>query len=163
MGAALALTSASCAATSRVGSAVITEVNGLPCFSVPNDAETRNGVPLFTVSVTKRNAPGATTLPARVWFSWIEPRGKSIILKPPNCIRYGVVPPFAQQELSVPLQPYSIYTAVLQAVPEGSNLRGYKGEFCMIPGAADKLRVQVVPWDEKASKWRYDLCAPGAK
>ena len=163
IGVALALSSATCTASSSVGRAVITDVNGLPCFGVPNNAETRDGVPLFTVIVTKRNLPGATTLPEKVWFSWIEPRGKSILLKPGSCIRYGVLPPSAQQEFLVPLEPYSIYSLMLQAFPQNSSLRGYKGEFCMIPGAGNKLRVQVVPWDEKASTWRYDLCNQSAK
>ena len=139
---------------------MITDLNGTPCFGVPNNAETRQGVPLFTVTVTKRNFPGATTLPEQAWFSWIEPRGKSIVLKPENCIRYGQLGPLAKQDFLLPLQPFTVYTLMLQAVPEGSNLRGYKADFCLIPDAKKKLRVKVVPWDEQASAWRYELCTP---
>lgn len=163
IGAALALASPPCTATSRVGSAVITQIDGIPCFGIPNNAETRNGAPFSAVIVTKNNAPGATTRPEEVWFSYMKPRGKTIILKPGTCIRYGAMPAPSQQERLIPLQPYTVYSVTLDAVPEGTNLRGYDAEFCLIPDAAKKFRVQVVPWDEKASKWRYELCAPGAK
>lgn len=156
----LAISSVSCVPGTRMGSAVITEVDGLPCFSVPRNKETRNGVPLFTLVVTERNAPGATALPKEVWIFRVEPMGKSIVWKPENCISYGVTPPTAVQELLLPLQPHSIYKLAFHAVPEGSNLRGYRGEFCMIPRVNGRLRVQVVPWDEQANQWRYDVCAP---
>ena len=83
-----------------------------------------------------------------------------MLLKPQNCIRYGFLPAPSHQESLIPLQAYSIYSVTLDASPEGSNLQGYKSEFCMIPDAAKKLKVQVIPWDEKASTWRYDLCKP---
>lgn len=118
---------------------------------------------MSAVIVAKKNAPGATTRPEEVWFSYIKPRGKTIVLKPGTCIRYGAFPAPSEQEVLVALQPYTVYSVSLDAIPEGSNLHGYKGQFCLIPDAAKKLRVQVVPWDEKASQWRYDLCAPGAK
>ena len=163
LGAALALASASCTASSRMGRAVVTQIDGTPCFGIPHNAETRNGVPFTTVNVTKNNAPGATTLPELVWLSWIEPRGKTILLKPGTCIRYGKLPAPAHQETFIALQPYKVYSVMLQAVPEGSNLRGYDAEFCLIPDAAQKHRVQVIPWDEQASRWRYELCTPGGK
>jgi hypothetical protein len=155
----LLLCCVSCTATSRIDGAVITEVNGAPCFSIPENAETRNGVPLFTLAVNKRNAPGATTPPEDVWFVRVVPLGQSILWKPKNCIRYGVVPKGAEQDFLIPLQPYDIYTLTLQAVPEGSNLRGYDGEFCLIPDDNKKLRVKTVPWDEKNSTWRYEVCS----
>ena len=163
LSATLALAPTPCTATSRVGSVQISQMDGMPCFGIPNNAETRNGAPFSAVIVTKNNAPGATTRPEEVWFSYMKPRGKTIILKPGTCIRYGAMPAPSQQERLIPLQPYTVYSVTLDAVPEGTNLRGYDAEFCLIPDAAKKFRVQVVPWDEKASKWRYELCAPGAK
>jgi hypothetical protein len=143
--------------------AVITQVDGLPCFTVPDNRETRDGVPLSSVTVTKNNPPGATTLPETVWITRVQPRGKTILWTPQQCVRYGVSPPSAKQEQSSPLQPYQIYAVMFKAIPAGSNLRGYHAEFCMVPDVAEKLQLQVVPWDEKASAWRYELCAPRAK
>lgn len=163
VGAALAIASAGCTASSRVADAVVTEVDGAPCFTVPNNDETRAGVPLFGVSVTKSNGPGATARPEEVWNSFFEPMGKSAQLKPQNCIRYGVSPPSARHDVLIALLPYVVYKVVLNAVPEGSNLRGYSAEFCVIPTVGKKPRVQVVLWDAKASRWRYELCATGAK
>ena len=156
---ALALASSACIASSRIGNVVITQSNGAPCFGIPDNTETRDGLPLSTVIVTKHGAPDVTSPPVEVWFSWIEPRGRTIILKPKNCIRYGVMPAPAHQELLVPLQAYAVYSVTLDAAPVGSSLQGYKSEFCMIPDAAKKLRVQVIPWDKQTSAWRYDLCA----
>jgi hypothetical protein len=159
----LTISSVSCVPGTRMERAVITEVDGLPCFSVPNNKETRKGVPLFTLVVSKRNAPGADALPEAVWIFRVEPMGKSIVWKPENCIRYGVTPAGAEQELLIALQPHSIYALALQAVPEDSNLRGYVGDFCMIPGANGRLRLQVIPWDEQANQSRNDVCAPTSR
>ena len=160
--AALTLGATACTPSTRIGNAVITQVDGMPCFGIPNNAETRNGVPLSTVIVTKTNPPGVSMRPADVWFAWTEPRTKPLIFKPGQCIRYGAFPQPSHQEAMIPLQPYSVYGVSLDAIPEGSNLRGYTAEFCLIPDAAKKMRVEVVPWDEPASRWRYELCAPSA-
>ena len=162
VGSVLALASTPCTATSRVGRAVITPIDGMPCFGIPNNAETRNGAPFSVVIVTKKNAEGAATRPETVWFSYLEPRGRTMVLKPGTCIRYGALPAPSHNEVLIALQPHTVYSVSLDAIPEDTNLLGYKAQFCLIPDAAQKHRVQVISWDEQASRWRYELCAPGA-
>jgi hypothetical protein len=145
-------------ASSRMGTAVIRDLDGIPCFALPKNSETRSGIPLFTLLVTKRNAPDATTVPHNAWVFRVEPMGNSILLRPENCIRYGAVPEFAEQEMLEPLQAFRVYSVAIQAIPAGSNLRGYKAEFCVKPSNGGKLRVQVVQWDKAANEWRYDVC-----
>lgn len=155
----MAVLCTSCFASTRRGEATIVEVDGLPCFSVPSTAETRGGIPFDTLMVTQRNMPGVTTRPKVVWAFRIAPPGNTVPLLPENCIRYGIPPALAEQEEFEPLQPFHIYTVALHAVPKGSSLRGYSGEFCMKLAKNGKQTLQLVPWDEAAGKWQYDVCA----
>jgi hypothetical protein len=148
----------SCVAQSKFGDAVISDSDGLPCFAVPGDSDTRGGIPFEALTVTEEVAIGAATAGKDVWHFRIMPSGNSIKLRPDICIRYGVKPDSAEQGEFEVLKKFQVYSVHLQVALEDSNRTGYNGKFCIIPLSADRTRVQVVPWDEKVSKWRYDLC-----
>lgn len=143
---------------SSMGEVVITEVDGQPCFAIPKGWSTRNGLPMRGLTVVQRNAPGARPYSHYVWTFSVEPPGASVITRPQHCMRYGATPKLATQRDSLPLEPYQVYSVFIDAAPEDSSMLGYKAEFCIKPPEAGKARVFVVPFDEKTSTRRYDLC-----
>ena len=143
---------------SSMGEVVITEVDGQPCFAIPKGWSTRNGLPMHGLTVIQRNASGAAPNSKYVWSFSVEPPGATILTRPQHCMRYGATPKLATQRESQPLEPFQVYSVFIDAAPENSSMRGYKAEFCIKPPEAGKARVFVVPFDEKTSTWRYDLC-----
>ncbi len=147
-----------CSASSRVETAVVTDVGGLPCFSVPRTSETKHGIPLFTLSVTREPGPH-DNLPEEVWSFAVQPPGNSIVALPEKCFRYGVAPRVAGRSHSKSLVPYVIYSVTIQAKQEKTNLKGYTVDFCARPGPTGKMRVQAIQWDDKTSRWDTSVCA----
>lgn len=145
-------------ACSSMGTAVVTEIDGLPCFSIPKSWTTRNGLPMHGLAVVQRNAPGAAPYSRYVWTFSVEPAGASIITRPGKCMRYGATPRLATQGESQPLEPFQVYSVFINARPDDSGMRGYIAEFCIKPAEGGKPRVLVVSFDEKTSSRRYDLC-----
>ena len=143
---------------SGIGRAVVTDVDGQPCFSIPQNWDTRNGLDLYDLSVSQNNGPEAEKPYEDVWRFSVEPPGSSIIARPGNCFLYGVTPARATQTVHQPLELYRVYHVFLHARPDNSPLRGYDAEFCVKPTANGKTMVQHVMWDEKAGRRRYDLC-----
>ena len=112
-------------ACSSMGTAVVTEIDGLPCFSIPKSWTTRNGLPMHGLTVVQRNAPGAAPYSKYVWTFSVEPAGASIITRPGKCMRYGATPRFANQGESQPLEPFQVYSVFINARPDDSGMRGY--------------------------------------
>lgn len=143
---------------SSMGTAVVTEVDGLPCFSIPKSWATRNGLPMHGLTVVQRTAPGADPYSKYVWTFSVEPPGATVITLPGKCMRYGATPKLATQRESQPLEPFQVYSVFIHASPENSGMRGYSAEFCITTAENGKSRILVVPFDEKTSTRRYDLC-----
>lgn len=143
---------------SGIGEAVVTDVDGQPCFSIPKNWDTRNGLDLHSLSVSQNNGQDAEKPYEDVWMFSVEPPGSSIIARPGQCYRYGVTPTRATQAVHKPLELYRVYNVFLHARPDNSPLRGYDAEFCIKPAANGKTSVQLVKWDDKAGRRRYDLC-----
>jgi hypothetical protein len=154
----LAFFCTACVASARLETAVVTEVDGLPCFSVPNTSETRIGIPLYTLEVSRRPAPDEKVA-ERVWYFSAESAAGSMQAFPGKCFRHGVTPKAAEQDELKPLLPYHIYVVDIQAKQEGSNLKGYQAEFCMRPNATGRMRVQEISWNDKNRSWNYEVCA----
>lgn len=143
-----------------MGKAVVTDVGGLPCFSVPKNWDTRGGIPLETLDVTKENGPDAAIPYEQVWAFHMEPPGESITTWPDKCFAYGMTPKRATRDVLTPLQAFQVYSVFIHAIPDGTSLRGYDAKFCIKPAVNGSSRVLTVPWDDAAGRWRYDLCAP---
>ena len=148
----------SCTGSSRVESAVVTGIEGVPCFSVPWTKETNKGIPLFGLSVARMPGPDEN-LPEIVWSFEVKPVGSSILAVPGKCLPYGATPMVAGKAESKLLLPYHIYGAQIQAKQDNTNLKGFTAEFCLKPAANGKLRVQAIPWDDKNERWYYQVCA----
>lgn len=148
----------SCTASSRVESAVVTDIEGMPWFSVPRTQETKNGIPLFGMFVARRPGP-EEKLPEVVWSFEVEPVGSSRVAVPGKCFRYGVTPR-VRAKPRVSLCCLTISTLpISMPKQDDTNLKGFTAEFCMKPAANGKLRVQAIPWDDKNERWNYHVCA----
>ncbi|MEJ7807479.1 MAG: hypothetical protein WKG03_16335 [Telluria sp.] len=148
--------STGCSGNSRPD-AIVTAVDGGPCFAVPANRQTRDGIPLYGLLVSEREAR-KSMLPSDLWIVSVKPAGAAIKTRPESCIRYGITPAGAEGAAAFPLQPYHIYTVDLNARPEDSDIHSYSAEFCIKPAADGKVIVQVVPWDDNAKRWKYDVC-----
>ena len=142
---------------SGVGDAIVTDVDGQPCFSIEKNWTTRNGLPMYGLSVIPRGSPNNDGIDYHVWRFDMEPPGKSILTLPEKCMRYGHTPKPAMQRALKPLEPYTVYHVFIDAKSDGP-IFGYKAEFCIKPSQPPGKRVFVVPFDDKTSQWRYDLC-----
>ena len=163
---ALALQTASCSATSRVGQAVVTEAGGRPCFAIPDEPQTRRkDIRLYAVAVSETGSTSWKTAPAQLWSFTADPLAAGLQVRPGACIRYGELPASAKigQEPAA-LQPERVYAVEISAGPASasSSTRGYKAEFCVKPAPNGGLTVHTVPWDEGAKRWRHEVCAGAA-
>jgi hypothetical protein len=157
----VAIVGTACSATSRMPQAKISESNGLPCFAIADDAETRAGVRLYSLVVSERESEDSQSLPAELWRFIVAPPGDWIDTTPQRCIRYGEPPPSAKpQSVAKPLVPGRVYVAFLGARPNAATVPvvGYRAEFCLMRGSDGKSGVLVVPWDQGAKRWRYEVC-----
>lgn len=148
-----------CGATSRMGQAIVSNFEGVPCFTIPKNSETRDGIPLDGLIVSELTSPDESTYPDELWQFSVEPPGNSITLRPEKCILYGTPPKLAKQNSLTPLKPFHVYAVFLHAVPKGTSLRGYKADFCVFPEKSGKTSVKVIPWNEAEKKWQYEICA----
>ncbi|WP_426101662.1 hypothetical protein [Massilia sp. TSP1-1-2] len=159
---AVAALSAGCTssmATSRMGSAVVTESNGVPCFSIPVNDETRQGLPLRGIAVTEIQTGDWNTLPAELWhFTAADPASR-LQLRPTACVRYGEAPTASIQRTFKPLMPYRVYYVMVNARTDDSSMIAYVAKFCVKPAAAGKNIVQTISPDERGGDQRYELCA----
>ena len=143
---AMTLMCTGCVAMSRMESAVVTDREGLPCFSVPHTSETATGIPLYGISVDEPKAVAGKTMPDTYWTMGMSPPGNSILLQPHDCIRYGDKPAnsFTPMGPAKPLEPFHVYFVTLNARPAGSNIGHYGAKFCLKPAANGKMKVQQI-------------------
>lgn len=71
---------------SRMGTAVITDSEGIPCFSIPDDVETSRGLPLQGISVSEL-PDGRSELPHNVWRLKATNYDSLPTLHPKKCIQ----------------------------------------------------------------------------
>lgn len=155
-----ALQSISCAAISSMLQASVRTVDGTPCFAVP-EAGAREGIRLTGVLVSERESTRFDVLPEQMWQFEVTPPTPAIELAPRQCVRYGDVQPGARAaQAAKPLVPYRVYVVFLNGKPaKAGSVLGYRAEFCVKPAASGQLEAYMVPWDDKAQRWRYETCA----
>ncbi len=114
---------ASCVATSKMGEAVVTEVDDeLPCFSVSPSCVSQVGMPLDALAVTRIKSNGDVGYPKEVWYFRIIPPGETIVALPKTCIRYGKLANSAQQEKFSPLLSHQAYSAFMDAAADKTEI-----------------------------------------
>jgi hypothetical protein len=156
-----ALQAVSCAAISSMPQASVRTVGGAPCFAVPEAEAPREGIRLTGVLVSERESARFDVLPEQLWQFELVPPAPAIELAPHQCVRYGEVPSGARStQAAKPLVPHRVYVVFMNGKPaKASSVLGYRAEFCVKPAASGQLEAHMVPWDDKAQRWRYDICA----
>lgn len=86
-----------------MGTSSITDVEGVPCFSIPADSETRDGLPFHGVSMSELPNGVSSDLPLTVWRIRATDFDLLSTLHPRNCIQYGEVPDRTTQQIYKPL------------------------------------------------------------
>jgi hypothetical protein len=146
-------------AMSRVGTAEVSTVDGLPCFSIPQNAETKNGLPLRGIVVSEIQTRDRSTVPTELWHFVAADPSTRIWLHPQTCIRYGEAPIHSVQRSFKPLEPYKVYYVNLNARKDDSGMIGYVAKFCVKAGSDGKIMVQAISPDERGGDKRYGVCA----
>ncbi|MEJ7805932.1 MAG: hypothetical protein WKG03_08445 [Telluria sp.] len=146
-------------ATSRLGTAVVTASNGVPCFSIPADGETGHGLPLRGIVVSDLPTGDWKKLPAELWhFTAASPASRPR-LHPTACVRYGEAPAGSVQRTFKPLEPYRVYHVMVNARNDDSGMIGYVAKFCVKPDGPNKSIVHAISADERGGDKRYAVCA----
>jgi len=145
-------------ATSRLGTAEVRQDQDYPCFAIPMNRETRNGVPFYGIFVKEDRMEGPEELAKDMWTSEdldFPPRSR---LHPDQCIRYGEKLKTHTQSTTKPLDLYKIYYVSIIAKEEGSNIISYVANFCITPDQLGRHRVQMIAPDNSLGKARFDVC-----
>jgi hypothetical protein len=147
-------------AMSRVGHAIVTESDGVPCFSIPLNQETRHGLPLRGITVSERPTGDWRKLPDVLWH--LEPHHPTALpmaaLHPPACIRYGEALAGTAQGSPSPLDLYRIYHVSVRAKEDGSSMIAYGALFCVRPEGQHKRAIQMISPDEREGDRRFRVC-----
>jgi hypothetical protein len=152
-----------CAAVSRMGDAAVELKDGQVCFALGAASKSDDVVGVTALSVSgPRGAPRTGFQPPLVWAFWIAKGQPPIALASDTCIPYGTLPNSTEQTAAPqPLKPHAIYSVFLnvRTADRGPTVLGYKAEFCVLMTATGKPeKVLTIPWDERAAKWRYEVC-----
>lgn len=154
------LTHTSSIAISRLGTAVVRESNGLPCFSIQSDGETKDGLPLRQLIVKEARIDGVPEVPKDLWsFRAVDSSPKNL-MRPTECIRYGEPPPEVVEGARKDLSLYRVYSVAVVARHENSSMIAYHTKFCMKLDKNKNIFVQNIPNDESLGNARYQVCAP---
>ena len=142
-----------CTATYRVGSAVVTECDGQPCFAIINTPVMRN---LNAVVVYDES----TAPPSPTWVVGIDPTRERKALT--NCVSYGQT--FSSQEVDQPamaLRIGQIYKVDLNAEPPDPTdpTHGYTARFCLVAqSGSTNPSVRQIIWNKRTGRWDDEVC-----
>jgi hypothetical protein len=130
------------------GKAVITLRDGQPCFSYPRDEEIKKRVYLFdNLAVTKAGPQGG----AGGWVIQLADYNKKIPVEPDHpetCIRYGVLPPRAEEVTPVkPLELNTPYRAYLSVSTASGSEQRYVTDFCLTRNPRGGIVLTSVNWE----------------
>jgi hypothetical protein len=150
-------------ATSRMAVGVVSDQEGNPCFSIPLEAETKNGLPLDGIVVAEARFINNDEPPSERWhFMAIDPINRPLV-RPDACILYGRAPPNTKQRALKPLDYFRIYRVSILARTPISNTVAYSAKFCVTPDNFGNPVVHAIPDDDQKGNKRFAVCQrPGA-
>jgi len=133
------------------GKAVITLRDGQPCFSYPQDEEIRKRSYSFDyLAVTKAGPQGGVG----GWVIQLASYDNKIQIEPnspESCIRYGVLPPGAEEVNPVkPLELNTPYRAYLSVSADSAGEQRYASDFCLTRDTKGLTILVGVGWDNNA-------------
>lgn len=143
---------------SRMGTATISDSDGVPCFSIPENFETRDGLPLHGLYISELPNGEHDKLPPSVWSFSTNNEDAPPKIFPRQCIRYGESPTGTTQRTLIPLELLKVYSIFIKAKHEGSSMIGYTGEFCIKPAGSGRTVVQAISEDRNLGDSRLSGC-----
>lgn len=147
------------AATSRLEEAVVSDMDGKPCFGIPEHATTRDGLPLSFLAVTEANAGQWPKPPLEMWHVRQADSARPPIVRAQQCIRFGETPPGMVQRSLRTLEPYRLYYVMVGARVKGVNMMGYSAHFCLKPDSAGVLQLAPISSTSNDALERRQACA----
>lgn len=134
------------AAMSRMGTAEVRDADGVPCFTLPLNRETRAGLRLQTLYVSETRSPdNGVTLPPELWHITVAQGAASPKVLPQSCIRYGQAPAGMVQRTLKQLALFHPYNIAIRLEPDNSGMIAYTAQFCLVADAAGTVKVITVP------------------
>lgn len=139
---------------SRMAEAEITSFKGMPCFTISNREERRNGTPMlgalmvYDISIKP---------PVEVW-SFILPGATTLPMHAKTCYLYGQVPTGAESTAATMLKTDRMYCVFLNGRPDdpSDSTRGYRGKFCLTNDPAGQQKIIAINSDMQ--EWRTEIC-----
>lgn len=149
-----------CTAASRMGSALVEPVEGLPCFSLALAERPSGGAyRLYSMHVHRYEARAGEA----IWSFELSFEGPGLDMVSTPCIAYGRTPPGAvRTRPAEPLVPGVRYLVTIGATSRGSSssTQGYRAEFCVVAAPAGGVQIKQVLWDPVTRQWRREVCSP---
>jgi hypothetical protein len=144
----------------------VRQVGDLPCFSVDDSEEAREGRPeLAVLAVYQYGGEGRESEP--VWVRGFVAADPPVRLSPDDCIVYGDNSRGDKEGAmdAVPLRSGVAYTYIFNSdIPYASakgvgwKNRRYRGYFCLTQDAGGKVTVHEVRWSRKEERRLWDVC-----
>lgn len=141
-------------ATSRIADAEVSSVDGVPCFTISQKEENRNGQPLLgALSISDLSVKPAT----KVW-SFVMSEGRKVPLSSKICLLYGDIPQGANGMPVPELQTGRVYSIFVNGRPDDPSdpTYGYRGKFCIVATSTGERNIIAIGSDTPA--WRQDSC-----
>ena len=138
----LGLAVAPAAGAMRTGELEVREGKaGMPCFTIPQAEEERNGAPDFRAISVVEAGPGART---PMW-SMEMPQARTFPVSFRMCIPYAGRLPVLPQTPALALQPGRPYDVTIEAAaPQQGGPRVYRARFCLLRQGQDGPRVRTL-------------------
>lgn len=145
-------------ALSRMGTAIISDSEGIPCFSIPENFETSKGLPLYGIFISELPDGVSSKLPPYVWSLKATNYDSLPILYPKKCVQYGETPGGTALHILKQLELLKVYSVFIQAKQDGSSMMGYSGQFCLKPAGSGRTTVKVISEDRRLGDARFAGC-----
>lgn len=145
-------------ALSSMGTATIINSNGTPCFSIPKNSETKNGLPLYSLTVSEIRPGNLEELSPSVWSFETKNHKAPPTILPTQCIRYGDNPAGTTRLTLMPMKPNTLYYVSIRAQNNVSNVFAYTGIFCIKLKLSKGFFVQVISGDRSLGEARFAAC-----
>jgi hypothetical protein len=146
-----------------MGTVLVTQVNGVPCFHVKGADEDGKKFQLQSLRVTESvKVPWPQQRPT-IWTIRATRPQLAIVWPASECIRYGVLPTgFSEEYPPLKLESWKIYDIGISTTRNGEDDLSsgifHDGNFCVRTTVNGTLEVHPILWDESAQRWRTEVC-----
>jgi hypothetical protein len=149
-------------ATSSMGTVLVTQVNGVPCFHVKGADEKGEKFKLHAVEIGESSQVINLQNNRVIWkieapwtpYAFIWPKAK--------CVKYSVLPHnFLEKKPPIKLIAGKIYHANIITTrdsEENTSSLFHRANFCISTLINGTSKVHPILWDKSAQRWRTEVC-----